>query len=241
MLATAPTANSTSAHEILIGGGNINGGRGSYLTKLSYNSAQGFITAVQYPHNFRGQLLGLTMGISAIATTVANPNRYYVATEDGTFFYSNDAGANWGISPTFGATGPTAFYLYGNAILASKTNADLVYYGGSGYSNPGFYRSTDGGVNFTALTNGLPATLISDLAFSQNEQFVFAATDAGAYVFSVANNQWYSLQDVAGTPAAVKYTSVEFVAASNTARFATYGRGVWDLVLTGFTCRIDRI
>jgi hypothetical protein len=39
MLATAPTANSTSAHEILIGGGNINGGRGSYLTKLSYNSA----------------------------------------------------------------------------------------------------------------------------------------------------------------------------------------------------------
>jgi hypothetical protein len=41
------------------------------------------------------------------------------------------------------------------------------------------------------------------------------------------------LQDVAGTPAAVKYTSVEFVAASNTARFATYGRGVWDLVLTG--------
>jgi Secretion system C-terminal sorting domain len=227
MLATAPTANSSSAHEILLGGGNINDGGGSYLIKLSYKD--GF-SAFQYDYNFRANANDTTKGISAIGTTVADANRYYVATEDGTFFYSTNQGTSWTKSQSF--TGPTSFYLYGNAILTSKTNANLVYYGGSGYSNPGFYRSTNGGVSFTALTNGLPATLISDLAFSANEQFVFAATDAGPYVYSVANNQWYSLQDALGTPAYVKYTSVEFVAASNTVRFATYGRGVWDLVLT---------
>ncbi|MDZ7877544.1 MAG: hypothetical protein U5L45_07735 [Saprospiraceae bacterium] len=39
------------------------------------------------------------------------------------------------------------------------------------------------------------------------------------------------MQDAQGTPAYVKYTSVEFVPTSNTVRFATYGRGIWDLVL----------
>jgi Secretion system C-terminal sorting domain len=228
MLATSPTANSASAHEILIGGGNVTGGSGSYLVKLSSDGTSFFQN--QYPYNFRSNSNNGTSGISAIGTTTKDPNRYYVATEDGAFFYSTDQGANWTKSASF--TGPTAFYLYGNAILTSKRDANLVYYGGSGYSNPGFYRSTNGGVSFTALTNGLPATLISDLAFTPNEAFIFAATDAGPYVYSVTNNQWYSLQDAAGTPAYVTYTSVEFVQASNTARFATYGRGVWDLVLT---------
>ncbi len=231
MLATAPTANSASAHEILIGGGNTTGGGGSYLTKLSYDGTD--IVANQYAYNFRANSNNLTSGISAIGTTTADADRYYVATEDGAFFYSTDQGDNWTKSASF--TGPTAYYLYGNAILTSKMNADVVYYGGSGYSGSGFYRSTDGGATFTALTNGLPATLISDLAFSQNEQFIFAATDAGPYVFVVASNQWYSLQDGVGTtttPPYVTYTSVEFVPASNTVRFATYGRGVWDLVLS---------
>lgn len=227
MLATAPTANATTTHEILVGGGNMTGGGGSYLIKLSYN---GVFSYNQYAYDFRANSNSGSNGISAIGTTVADANRYYVATEDGTFFYSTNQGTSWTKSAAF--TGPTAYYLYGNAILTSKTNANLVYYGGSGYSNSGFYRSTDGGVTFTALTTGLPATLISDLAFSPNEQFVFAATDAGPYVYSVANNQWYSLQDATGTPAYVKYTSVEFVQTSNTVRFATFGRGVWDLVLT---------
>jgi hypothetical protein len=224
MLATSPTANSATTHEILIGGGNINGGGGSYLVKVAYDGT--IFTPTQYDYNFTPQ----GGGISAIGTTTADPNRYYVGTETGAFFYSTDQGANWTKSASF--AGPTAFYLYGNAILTSKMNANLVYYGGSGYSNPGFYRSTNGGVSFTPLTNGLPATLISDLAFSPNEKFVYAATDAGPYVYSVDNNLWYSLQDALGIPAAATYTSVEFVQAANTVRFATYGRGVWDLVLT---------
>jgi hypothetical protein len=228
MLATSPTANSSNAHEILVGGGEVNGGGGSYLIKLSYDSNNGFVP-YQYPYNFQANAGDQSKGISAIGTTVADANRYYVAMEDGSFFYSTNQGTTWTRSQSF--MGPTSFYLYGNAILTSKTNPNLVYYGGSGYSNPGFYRSTNGGVSFTALTNGLPATLISDLAFSADEKFVFAATDAGPYVYSVVNNQWYSLQDAQGTPAYVKYTSVEFVTASNTVRFATYGRGIWDLVL----------
>ena len=156
MLATAPTANATTTHEILIGGGNISGGSGSYLIKLSYNGA---FAVSQYAYDFRANSNSGANGISAIGTTIADANRYYVATEDGTFFYSINQGTSWTKSAAF--TGPPGFYLYGNAILVSKSNANLVYYGGSGYSNPGFYRSIDGGTTFTALTNGLPATLIS--------------------------------------------------------------------------------
>ena len=227
MLATSPTANSTTAHEILIGGGNTSGGGGSYLVKLSYN---GVFTPFQYPFNFRANSNNISSGISAIATTIADANRYYVATEDGTFFYSTNAGTSWTKSASF--SGPGIYYLYGNAIIASKTNANLVYFGGSGYSNPAMYRSTDGGATFTAVSTGLPSTLISDLAFSTDEKFIYAATEAGPYVYSVDNNQWYSLYEVSGTPAYVNYTSVEYIAATNTARFATYGRGIWDLVLS---------
>lgn len=228
MLATArvyPVNN----NKIYIGGGNVNGGSGSYIAKLTAQTVSPYsITGTNINYDFRANSNDGNSGISAIATTPFNANKIYVATEDGTFFYSSNAGTSWNKTASF--NGPYPFYDFGNAIYASKLTANLVYFGGSGYSNPPVYKSVDGGATFTAASNGLPNCLIFDLDANADESLLFAATSAGPYVYLVAANTWYSML---GTNAPYQdYYSVEFYAPTNTVRWATYGRGVWDFTIT---------
>jgi hypothetical protein len=62
---------------------------------------------------------------------------------------------------------------------------------------------------------------------------IFAATDAGPYVYITAQQQWYPLID-AVTPGSI-WRTVEYLPSIKTARFSTYGRGVWDLVISNLT------
>lgn len=115
----------------------------------------------------------------------------------------------------------------------------MVWFAGSGYSNPAVYKSNNGGANFTAISNGLPATLVHEIVASDDEQLLFAATEAGPYVYVAANNQWYSLMGAA-TPIN-DYFSIEYVKAHKTVRYGTYGRGIWDFkidsaTLTNYIC-----
>ncbi len=154
-------------------------------------------------------------------------NLWYAATEDGTFFWSNNSGANWNKTSSFAGTG--GFWLYGAAIAPSKKDRGTVYFGGSGYSNPGIFVSTDSGATFTPMNNGLPKTLINSLAVAPNDSLIFAATDAGPYVYITAQGQWFPLID-ASTPGSI-WKTVEFIPSIKTARFSTYGRGMWDFVI----------
>jgi hypothetical protein len=218
---------STTANEIYVGGGNISGGSGSYLIKLSTTSTEAPATfsATQGTYDFRANSNNGTSSITSIEVSRKDAGKIYVAAEDGTFFYTNNNGTTWNKTPSF--SGTTGFYIYGQAILASKKTSGLVWYGGSGYSNPGVFKSTNGGASFTAMNNGLPSTLVNELATNDAETMIFAATDAGPYVYIVANNQWYSLIG-ASTPLQ-DYRSVEYVRSLGLVRFGTYGRGVWDL------------
>jgi Secretion system C-terminal sorting domain len=219
------TANK-AANEVFIGGGNTSGGAGSHLIKL-VASGTTTLTPTQYPYDFRANSNNTTSGVSSLEVSLRDANKLYVATEDGTFFYSNDNAATWNKTATF--SGTTGFYLYGQSIVASKITSGLVWYGGSGYSNPGVFKSTDGGVSFTAINNGLPPTLIHEMVANTTETMLFAATDAGPYVYVVANNQWYPMIG-AITPASM-YMAVEYIRSSNTVRFATHGRGIFDFVI----------
>ncbi|MFZ1527580.1 MAG: T9SS type A sorting domain-containing protein [Ferruginibacter sp.] len=228
MLPATSTTN-PAANEIFIGGGNMTGGGGSYLIKATMLTASPYtVSTTQYSYDFRANSNSGTAGITAIEQSPLNANKLFVATEDGTFFYSNDYGANWTKNATF--TGPTPWYLYGSCILASRINQNTIWYSGSGYSNPGVYRSTDGGATFTAISNGLPATLVTELVASPDEQFLFAATEAGPYVYVASENLWYTLAD--NTVPVQHFTSVEYIRSSNTVRFGTMGRGIWDFKIT---------
>lgn len=223
-----------SENAVLMAGGNINGGDGSYLVKVEALNAYPYtITPTQYNYEFRSHSNQGWGGISAINASSVDAGRLYVGAEDGTFFYSEDNGTTWNKSTL---NGPGPWYLYGNSIYSSKNVSKLVWYAGSGYSNPAVYESTDGGKTFTAISTGLPNTLVFEICANADETLLFAGTEAGPYVYVREDKKWYSLTGAA-TPLQ-SYTSVEYIPSLNTVRFGTFGRGVWDFKITSLVLPI---
>jgi photosystem II stability/assembly factor-like uncharacterized protein len=216
-----PTAELADAaqNKVYVAGGNLSGGSGSYLITLSALSAFPWtVTGTQFGFDFNA---ASGKPISAIAASTVNNNRLFVATENGKLYYSNNQGSNWTAATNTGMS------AYINCVLPSRQNADLVWMSGNGYSGPGVVQSTDGGQTFTGISAGLPATQVRQIAANTAETLLFAATDAGPYVYVVADNQWYSM--IGSETPIQSYRSVEFVAGNDDiVRFSTYGRGVWD-------------
>ncbi|KXK37007.1 MAG: glycosyl hydrolase [Bacteroidetes bacterium OLB9] len=107
---------------------------------------------------------------------------------------------------------------------------NVIYLSGNGYSLSPVYRSDDGGKTFKSISTGMPPTMAFKLAANEDESLIFAATEAGPYVYVKAQKRWYRLTG-SNTPDQT-YWSVEYVPEIKTARFSTYGRGVWDFVIT---------
>jgi len=170
---------------VYLAGGNMNGGEGSHIIKLT--NVLNDINPTQLPFDFKEE--SVDGEVSAISFSEANTNQWYAATTNGRFFSSEDMGQTWEQSFDFI---PEGHFLYGQAIETSKNDPNLVYLAGSGYSNPACFLSTDGGFSFIDMADGLPNTLIFDLAYNEEESLL------------------------------------EYVAFSNTVRFGTYGRGIWD-------------
>lgn len=200
-----------------LAGGNSGTGI-AHIYHLSY--ASGNISSVEESYDFGA-------AISALTYSPANTSYRYVINDNAQFFVSTNKGQTW---VNKGANGlPQGQYFYGNALLCSPLQANTVYIGGSGYSNPGVYKTTDGGNTFIAMANGLPNTLVYGLACTPDESLIFAATESGPYVFKQADTTWYYL---GGTSAPDElFWSVEYIPTLHTARFGTYGRGIWDFEL----------
>ncbi len=169
--------------------------------------------------------------ISTFEISKTDPELFYVITNSGIFYVSTDKGKSWQSMSKIDKFG--GHYFYGAKILPSDKESSKLYIGGSGYNNPGFYFSNDYGQTFIPADSGLPNTLIYDLTFIDNENYIFAATQVGPYVYIVEENKWY---DLAGfnTPDQT-YWEVEYVPAINTVRCVTYGRGIWDFKIDEFT------
>ena len=208
-----------------VAGGSAAGGLGSYLIEVTVDrnvlgGTYGEITLENLPFDFRD---AAGANLSALGYSPLNADRFYAATENGRFYTSVDRGESWEETLNFV---PDGWYLYGQAIHASRTDEQTVWLGGSGYNNPAVFRSTDGGQNFFPASEGLPPTTVIGLASNAAETLLFAATEAGPFVYVMADERWY---DLSGQFAPTqRYTSVEFIEEENLARFGTYGRGVWD-------------
>lgn len=164
---------------------------------------------------------------TAIAFAPSAPARAYAANDNGVLLRSSNGGVSWTAATQ---AGPAPHYFHGNSFAIDALDADRVAVGGSGYSTPGVRLSTDGGVTWAAFAQGLPATLVYDLAWSgDGSGDLYAATEAGAWVRRAGSLAWESAMGL--TAPATTYWSVEAVPGGERMRFGTYGRGIWDLLL----------
>lgn len=202
---------------------------GSHIIRLEYNNS---ISSYQLGFDFEAASGGGY--ITAMASSLINTNYWYVLTNNGKFFSSTDYGVTWSQTEDF--EGPENHYFYGASIQPSHIELGKVYISGSGYSNPGVYMTENNGESFIALDEGLPSTMIYDIASTYGDEYLFAATELGPYVYSSEENSWELMSDVA--PDQI-YWSVEFIDELKTARFGTYGRGIWDFKLEEPTSSIS--
>ena len=167
--------------------------------------------------------------LSALGISSINTNLFYSLTTGGELFYSTDRGATWDSSHGFDGGG--GHYFYGASIVPSTVDANTVYLAGSGYSNPGVFVSYDHGQTYSSMSEGLPKTMVYRLAVSDNDKYIFAATQAGPYVYIKSESKWFDMSGL-NTPDQT-FWSVEFIPSISTARFCTYGRGIWDFKIDG--------
>jgi len=205
-----------NSNQAYLAGGGLSGG--NHLFHLTAGS--GSITYTEESYSFSST-------VSAMGYSSIEPNNRYVLTTNGNFYHSNNDGHVWQISSDF--YGPGAHYFYGSTIWSSPSTPGMVVIGGSGYSNPPVYISYDHGETFTPLDEGLPNTLVFELAGTPDDAYFFAATEVGPYVFISEEGEWIDLAGISAPDQT--YWSAEYIPELNTARFGTYGRGIWDFII----------
>ena len=199
-----------------LGGGGVFGG--NHLFHLSMGVWS--LSYEQESFSFNGT-------VSAMAYSPLEPEHRYVLTSVGSFYHSNDDGASWNLSTGF--SGPHSHYFYGSTIWPSQNINGKLIIGGSGYSNSPVYISHNHGESFIPLHEGLPNTLVFKLAGTPNDEYFFAATEVGPYVYITEEDMWSDLSGISAPDQT--YWSVEYIPDLNTARFGTYGRGIWDFII----------
>ncbi len=214
-MATVPNG---TRNEILVAGGNIFGLGGSHIIELEYF---GGISARQLPFDFKANSNGGV--VTSIEVSTLSPDIIYAATNNGFFFTSTDGGQNFEVS--FNAVN-NGHFLYGASIYASTINENEVWIAGSGYNGDGVFYSDDNGQNFSLFSDGLPSTLVFEIAANADETQFYAATEAGPYIYLAETERWEDLSQ--GNTPAHTYWSIEYIESLDIVRFGTYGRGIWD-------------
>jgi hypothetical protein len=168
--------------------------------------------------------------IASMAYSPINKDYRYVLNSEGKLFVSTDRGTTFTQSSN---RGPGSHYFYGNSIVPSPRDINTIWVAGSGYSNAPVWVSKDGGATFKSMSNGLKNTLIFEMTCNTDGSLLFAASEVGPWVYIVANEKWY---DLSGTGAPQQtWWSVDYIPALRTARFGTYGRGIWDFKISTFS------
>ncbi len=176
-----------------------------------------------FPQDFRGAS-GRDY-LTALAISPANANFWYAATNEGRLWYSRNSGQTW--TQALAAGPPAGQYFYGSTLLPSWYDPNVCFAGGSGYSIAPVWITLDGGATWNPLSNGLPSTLVYKLQFDGSGNKLFAATEAGPFLYSFATGSWAEIRG--GSAPLTSYWGVESVPALGVMRFSTFGRGIWDL------------
>ncbi len=136
-------------------------------------------------------------------------------------YYSSDGGGSF----TKGLGLPTSSMNY---VAVDPTNAQIAYItrGSFSTSSGQVFKTTDGGANWTNVTNGLPSlptnTVAVDPAYPSN---VYVGNDLGVYLSNDGGASWNEWSDDLPN---VVVMELEIHAGSRLIRAATHGRGMWE-------------
>ncbi len=206
---------------------------GCHIWQLTHETS-GNVTAMELPTDFSNGVAGTN--IASMAYSPINKDYRYVLNSSGKFFVSRDRGATYSMSTN---RGPGSHYFYGNSIVPSPKDTSVIYLAGSGYSGFPVWVSRDGGKTFQSMSAGMKNSLIFEMTCNADGTLLFAASEVGPWVYVVAKSKWYDLSGLAAPQQT--YWSVDFIPALNTARFGTYGRGIWDFKIATFNGIDDQI
>ena len=127
------------------------------------------------------------IGKANLAVTAANPNRIFALVEakpGGGFYRSDDAGQSWALINTQASLIQRPFYY--TTLGADPSNADVVYAGAEG-----FFKSSDGGRNFTQFRT--PHGDNHDIWINpKDSQIIIQSNDGGANISTDGGRTWSS-------------------------------------------------
>lgn len=177
-------------------------------------------------HNFN-LALSKNEFVSGLTTSPLQDSLWYSITNNGSFYYSYNYGQTWTRASFF--NGPKNDADFGTSIYASKSHINHVYVAGDGKSNKAVHYSWNKGRDWKHISNGLPRTYVHQLTANHDDSLLFAATDAGPYVYSLKDGKWFTMNNQ--NAPSLEYNHAEYLPKTKSVRFATNGRGVWDFQL----------
>jgi photosystem II stability/assembly factor-like uncharacterized protein len=164
--------------------------------------------------------------ITALAVATSDPNVLYAGTDDGRLWTTNDGGANW-----TRRLDPDLPDRWVTSLRIDPANADIAYVAYSGYhaadNTPYVLATLDGGANWFDITADLPQAPINGLAIAPQGELI-AAGDIGVFASVDTGQSWFEVGATLPTSPAMAAT---FHTASRELSVATFGRGIWSVVL----------
>lgn len=154
--------------------------------------------------------------VSAIGISWQNTNKIYIGTSGGRIMVTSNNGANWTVN---------AGYPYISDFAVDDGNDDVCYVtlGGTGSSH--VLKTTNGGVSWQNLTNGLPNIAANSVILkTAPPRMIFVGTDLGVYQSTNDGANWVSFNT--GLPL-VEIYDMKYKQATGILLAATHGRGCW--------------
>lgn len=161
--------------------------------------------------------------ISALDISGVDPQRVFVATENGGFYRSRDGGNTWSANLAGSLPGHTI-----TRIATSPANADLVFISMGNFGHGHVFRSDDGGSSWRDVDGGrLPDVPHHALLIRPDApNTLYVCGDAGVYMSPDAGQTWSTL--TRNLPR-VMVVDLVFQRAKRWLVAATYGRSVYRL------------
>jgi len=212
---------------------------GAWVTPYIINPIDPKVLYIGYEEVWRTKNSGATFeqissfqgaNIESMVISPSDTATLYVATSS-KLFSTNDGGITW--TDVTGNLPMGSGYI--NYLTVKYDDPNTVWRAMSGYSPNGVYQSTNGGLTWVNISEGLPEIPCNTLVqnkLNTNEIELYAGTDVGVYL-KRGNNPWTffstGLPNVIVNELEIYYDPVN--PSQSKLRAATYGRGLWETTI----------